>query len=82
MKSNGMGRLGKSGIATPLEGLRYTMSLPVSTVVSGIDSMEILKENLTLSETFQALSKNERAELIARSINQSDVIENYLRKKK
>ncbi len=29
MKSNGMGKLGKSAIATPLEGLRYTMSLPV-----------------------------------------------------
>ncbi|HWS00591.1 MAG TPA: aldo/keto reductase, partial [Prolixibacteraceae bacterium] len=40
MKSNGMGRLGTSSIATPLEGLRYTMSLPVSTVASGIDSLE------------------------------------------
>ncbi len=44
------------GIATPLEGLRYSMSLPVSTVVSGIDSMEILEENLMVSELFQTLS--------------------------
>jgi predicted aldo/keto reductase-like oxidoreductase len=82
MKSNGMGRLGKSGIATPTEGLRYSMSLPVSTVVSGIDSMQILEENLLVAKIFQALSNNEREALIARSKNQSDIIEHYRKKKK
>ncbi len=82
MKSNGMGRLGKSGIATPLEGLRYSMSLPVSSVVSGIDSMEILEENLLLAANFKPLSDNERNELIARSKGQSDFIEHYLRSQK
>ena len=82
MKSNGMGRLGKSGIATPTEGLRYAMSLPVSTVVSGIDSLDILDENITLAEHFQSLSEEERLELLGRSKNQSDVIEHYRKKQK
>jgi predicted aldo/keto reductase-like oxidoreductase len=80
MKSNGMGRLGKSNIATPLEGLRYTMSLPVSTVASGIDSLEILKENLALFHNFKPLSDDERIELLSRSSGKSDVIEDYRKK--
>jgi len=82
MKSNGMGRLGNSGIATPLEGLRYSMSLPVSTVVSGMDSMAILKENLGLAQHFQPLTAEEQSEMTARSAGKSDLIEHYLRKKK
>jgi predicted aldo/keto reductase-like oxidoreductase len=82
MKSNGMGRLGKSGIASPTQGLRYSMSLPVSSVVSGIDSLEILDENLLLAANFKALSDNERNELISRSKGQSDIIEHYLRSQK
>jgi uncharacterized protein len=81
MKSNGMGRLGNSGIATPVEGLRYTMGLPVSTVVSGIDSMAILEENLALAQHFQPLTAGEQSDMISRSAGKSDIIEHYLRKK-
>lgn len=77
MKSNGMGRLGKSGIATPTEGLRYSMSLPVSTVVSGIDSMQILEENILVAKIFQSLSECELEELLNRSKYQSEIIEHY-----
>lgn len=80
MKSNGMGRLGRSGIATPIEGLRYTMTLPVSTVVSGIDSMDILKENLALFHNFEPYSEADMQELLARSAGQSEVIEGYRRR--
>ncbi len=80
MKSNGMGRLGKSGIATPVEGLQYTMTLSVSTVVSGIDSMKILEENLELFHGFTPLSDQERIALLNRSKGQSDVIEGYRHK--
>ena len=79
MKSNGMGHLKKSGIATPLEGLRYAMSQPVSTVVSGIDSMDILEENMALFHDFTPLSDMERAEFLARSEGKSDQIEKYRR---
>lgn len=79
MKSNGMGRLGNSKIATPTEGLRYSMSLPVSTVVSGIDSMKILEENLALCADFKPLPDDEKAELLARSVGKLNVIEHYRR---
>jgi predicted aldo/keto reductase-like oxidoreductase len=77
MKSNGMGRLGKSAIATPLEGLRYTMSLPVSTVASGIDSLKILDENLSVCHNFKPYTETEIKELLSRSSGKSDIIENY-----
>jgi len=79
MKSNGMGHLKSSGIATPVEGLRYAMSQPVSTVVSGIDSMDILDENMALFHDFTPLSDMERAEFLARSEGKSDQIEKYRR---
>jgi predicted aldo/keto reductase-like oxidoreductase len=81
MKSNGMGRLGNSKIATPVEGLRYTMSLPVSTVASGIDSLKILAENLALYHHFKPLTDKERNELLARSSGQSEIIEHYRKNK-
>ncbi len=79
MKSNGMGRLGKSAIATPLEGLRYTMSLPVSTVASGIDSLKILDENLSVFHNFKPYTENELNELLSRSSGKSEIIEHYRR---
>jgi predicted aldo/keto reductase-like oxidoreductase len=79
MKSNGMGHLKKSGIATPVEGLRYAMSQPVSTVVSGIDSMDILDENISVLHDFTPLTDQEKAEFLARSEGQSDKIEKYRR---
>jgi predicted aldo/keto reductase-like oxidoreductase len=72
-----MGHLKSSGIATPVEGLRYAMSQPVSTVVSGIDSMDILDENMALFHDFTPLSDEERAEFLARSEGKSDQIEKY-----
>ena len=80
MKTNGFGNLGSSGIATPIEGLRYAMSLPISTAVSGIDSLEILNENLTLAKNFHPMSDEEKNELIARSKGLADKIEHYLKK--
>ncbi len=79
MKSNGMGRLGKSKIATPVEGLKYVMSLPVSVVVSGIDSLEILKENLNLFHNFNPLTETEMREILSRSAGKSSLIEHYRR---
>jgi predicted aldo/keto reductase-like oxidoreductase len=80
MKSNGMGNLGNSGIATPAEGLRFAMSLPVSTVVSGMDSLEILEENLEVFHNFTPMTVEEQEELLARSEGKSDQIEHYRRK--
>lgn len=77
MKSNAFGRLASHGVATPVEGLRYAMSLPVSTVVSGIDSLDILEENLSLYENFKPYSNSEIVELLKRSEGKSHFLEHY-----
>ena len=47
MKSlGGDGRQVKKKVITAQEGLRYAMSLPVATTVSGIDSMKVLRQNV------------------------------------
>jgi predicted aldo/keto reductase-like oxidoreductase len=80
MKSNGYGWMGNTGIATPVEGLRYAMSLPVATVVSGIDTMEILEENVRVFQQFTPMTAEEKSELLARCAGKSDVIEQHYRR--
>ena len=67
MKSMGDGLILKSKTATPVECLRYAMSQPVSTVVTGIDSLAILKQNLEAAKTFRPLSPQERRALLAKT---------------
>ena len=58
----GMKSLGGSGEmikkkAIPVEdALRYAMSLPVTTTVSGIDSMKVLRQNLRVAQGFRPMS--------------------------
>jgi predicted aldo/keto reductase-like oxidoreductase len=80
MKSNGYGWMGNSGIATPVEGLRYAMSMPVATIVSGIDSMEILEENANVFQQFTPMTEEEKSGLLARCKGKSDVIEKHYRR--
>jgi aryl-alcohol dehydrogenase-like predicted oxidoreductase len=57
MKSmGGSGELISKGAFTPSEALSYAMSLPVATTISGIDSMEVLDQNLAILRDFQPLS--------------------------
>jgi aryl-alcohol dehydrogenase-like predicted oxidoreductase len=56
MKSlGGSGELVRHGVVTAEQGLRYAMSLPVATTISGIDSMEVLDQNLKVAVNFEAL---------------------------
>jgi uncharacterized protein len=56
MKSlGGSGELVKLGAVTAEQGLRYAMSLPVATTISGIDSMQVLDQNLRVAANFQPL---------------------------
>jgi uncharacterized protein len=62
MKSlGGDGRVIKKGVATVADALRYAMSLPVCTTVSGIDSMKVLRQNLKIARAFQPMNARERA---------------------
>lgn len=57
MKSlGGSGEMVKSGAITAHEGLRYAMSLPVATTISGMESVAVLEQNLEVARGFQAMS--------------------------
>jgi predicted aldo/keto reductase-like oxidoreductase len=53
----------KKGIVKAAELLRYAMSLPVATTISGMDSLEVLQKNLRLAQTFTPMSESEMDEL-------------------
>ena len=44
------------------DALRYAMSLPVATTVSGIDSLKVLKQNLKIASGFRPMSRREMAD--------------------
>lgn len=60
MKSlGGSGELVKHGAVTPEQGLRYAMSLPVATTISGVDTMQVLDQNLKVAVNFRPLAEAE-----------------------
>ena len=66
MKTAGGGAIVRSGKVTPAECLRYAMSLPVSTVVSGMDSVEMVRHNVGAAKSFKPFAPGEREDLLAR----------------
>ena len=64
MKSmGGSGEMVKEGGITPEKALRYAMSLPVATTISGINSLEILKQNLMVAADFKPMTPAEMAKI-------------------
>ncbi len=59
----GSGESVRHGAITAAEGLRYAMSLPVATTISGMESLEVLEQNLEIARGFQPLSATEMAAL-------------------
>jgi len=60
MKSlGGSGEMVRHGAITAQEGLRYAMSLPVATTISGVDTMEVLDQNLAVAVNFQPFASAE-----------------------
>lgn len=67
MKSlGGTGVAVKAGVITAQEGIRYAMSAGVSTTVTGVDSEDILDQNLALARAFTPMTAAEMAALRAR----------------
>jgi aryl-alcohol dehydrogenase-like predicted oxidoreductase len=57
MKSlGGSGEMVTHGAITAHEGLRYAMSLPVATTISGMDSLAVLEQNLEVARGFQPMA--------------------------
>jgi aryl-alcohol dehydrogenase-like predicted oxidoreductase len=64
MKSmGGEGDAVRKKVVTADEALRYAMSLPVTTTVSGIDSMRVLRQNVRIASGFMPMSAAEMAAL-------------------
>lgn len=55
----GNGEVIKQGIATAEECLRYALSLPIAAVVSGIDSVDVLRQNLAIGQRFVPMTAAE-----------------------
>jgi uncharacterized protein len=60
MKSlGGSGEMVTGGAITAQEGLRYAMSLPVATTISGMESLAVLEQNLEVARGFQPMSASD-----------------------
>jgi aryl-alcohol dehydrogenase-like predicted oxidoreductase len=59
----GNGQPIQKGVLTAEEALRYAMSLPVATTVSGIDSLEVLEQNLAVARNFKPMTQEEMQNL-------------------
>jgi len=67
MKPMGDKLILNSNTATPVECLHYAMSLPTSVVITGCDSMQILQQAINAAQSFQPMSKDEVARLLAKT---------------
>jgi aryl-alcohol dehydrogenase-like predicted oxidoreductase len=62
-----MGVAASSGTITMREALHYVLSLPVSTVIVGCDSVAQLEENVEISRSFTPLNDDQMASLVDRA---------------
>lgn len=72
MKSLAGGNILEIGALKPEECIRYSMSLPISTLVSGMDSMEVLQRNLRIASQFSPMSEEEKRVLLEKSEKYAD----------
>jgi predicted aldo/keto reductase-like oxidoreductase len=67
MKSMGGTAWGiKAGVVQAEEMLRYAMSLPIATTICGMDSLDVLHQNLRVVRGFQPMTQGEMEALRAR----------------
>ena len=67
MKSMGDPFILKSKTVTPVECLHYAMSLPTSVVITGIDNMQVLRQDLGVLRNFKKLDQQQIAALRAKT---------------
>jgi aryl-alcohol dehydrogenase-like predicted oxidoreductase len=67
MKSNAIGSITKNGIATIQECLRFAWSQDIHTLVSGVETVEQLEQNVLASKSFRKMSPQEIDALLART---------------
>ncbi len=57
----------QSGVVKAPECLRYAMSLPTSVVITGCDSMAILRQAIDVARNFRPMTDEQRTALLART---------------
>jgi predicted aldo/keto reductase-like oxidoreductase len=67
MKALGSGDILKAKAVSPVECLHYAMSLPTSVVITGIDNMDVLKQDLQAVRDFKPLDETQVASLLERT---------------
>jgi predicted aldo/keto reductase-like oxidoreductase len=67
MKPMGNGEILKSKTVTAIECLHFAMNLPISVVITGIDSLDILKQGMDAVKSFKELTVKEEAALLAKT---------------
>ena len=56
-----------TGAATPIQMLHFSMTMPTSVVITGIDSMKILDQACEAVKTFKPMSRDQIAALLSRT---------------
>jgi aryl-alcohol dehydrogenase-like predicted oxidoreductase len=64
----GHGEPVEKGVLTAEEALRYAMSLPVTTTISGADNIDVIRQNLKVAQAFQPMSEGEMQALRERCL--------------
>ncbi|MGI6457466.1 MAG: aldo/keto reductase [bacterium] len=64
MKTLASGFLLKAGVVKPEEALRYSLSLPIATAISGMQNREVLHKNVEIVKNFEPLSEEEKQEIL------------------
>jgi aryl-alcohol dehydrogenase-like predicted oxidoreductase len=67
MKALGFGAILRSKTVSAIECLHYALNLPTSTVITGIDSLEILDQAIEAVRTFKPMSQEQVSALLART---------------
>jgi aryl-alcohol dehydrogenase-like predicted oxidoreductase len=60
---SGAGPAIKAGVLTAEESLRYAMSLPVTTTITGMEKMDVVEQNLKVAQNFEPMTESEMAAL-------------------
>jgi len=67
MKTMAAGSILESKLVTPIECLHYAMNLPVSSVVTGMESMKLLDQAIQAINSFKPMTPAEEESLLART---------------
>ncbi len=68
MKPMAFGAIPRSGIVSGADCLRYALGLPVSVVITGCESIEILQQALAVAHTYKPLTNVERQALLDKTV--------------